>query len=222
MDKVFLYIIDTVFLEDTALFNRFFDQMPYLRREKIKRLRMAADKRLSLGAGVLLRFALKKQGIDPDSEIAFNENGKPFLKNDIIKFNIAHSGKKVICAVSKTDVGCDIEKINEAAVKVVSKFAKEEISATDNSLDKTSMFFNIWTLKESYLKATGSGITTPLDSFYVYPTCDKICFSGGGFAFWQKDIITGYKCAVCAKSKANDLDVEIINVNLEKLGEAYG
>ena len=80
------------------------------RQEKIERLRYEADKRLSLGAGLLLDQGLKRFGLREQTE-AFGtvENGKPcLLCHPEIQFNLSHSGSMVMAAFSSCPVGCDV------------------------------------------------------------------------------------------------------------------
>ena len=86
------------------------------RQEKIEKLRYAADRRLSLGAGLLLDQGLKRFGLRERTE-AFGtvENGKPcLLHHPEIQFNLSHSGSMVMAAFASCPVGCDVEKKTES------------------------------------------------------------------------------------------------------------
>ena len=148
-------------------------------------------------------------------------HGKPYLKNKNQKafFNLSHSGDYVICAISDREVGVDIEKIGRARMEVAHRFFHlNEVKLLGNLLaeDQRNLFFRYWSAKESYLKYTGSGLSSPLSSFEVcfeendihikkehsrLPLCIRECFI-------DKD----YKCFVC--SEEND-EAEIFPFQLE-------
>ncbi len=101
----------------------------------------------------------------------YSEYRKPFLKNHSnIHFNISHSGDWVVCALSAREVGIDVEKIRDLDFNIARRFfSVEEVKqlfAMPKEL-QLNYFFDLWTLKESYLKALGTGLTKPLSSFIV-------------------------------------------------------
>lgn len=112
----------------------------------------------------------------PNARLNFfhGKHGKPYLLGGEVYFNISHSGKYVVCAISKFECGVDIECIRpykEAlARRICSKNEYKLISESDN---KNIKFLEIWTLKEAYLKNMGCGITTLLSA--VDTTTKKNC-----------------------------------------------
>ena len=101
-----------------------------------------------------------------------DRTGRPFLnkyhgwKGD---FNLSHSEEWIICGLASTGrIGVDIEKIQPIDLSVTELcFTQEEIDyfqyiPHDRQL---SFFFDIWTAKESFVKAIGKGLLYPLDSF---------------------------------------------------------
>lgn len=139
------------------------------RYEKMQRYRFEADRVRSLFAALLLRYALKKHyGIEgTDIEIEKNEYGKPELKNQKdIYFNVSHSGDWVICALSSYPVGVDVELNKEHDIEIAKRFYSEkEYKTLLESDNAKELFITYWTLKESYVKAEGKGMSIPFDSF---------------------------------------------------------
>lgn len=137
------------------------------RREKTLKFRLAPDRKRSLGAGLLLLDVLSKFGADY-KEIRLASNGKP--EADGICFNLSHSGSYVICAVGEHPVGCDVEQVKKAPGRIAEHFFfKSEIQyieKQDGPLQDEA-FFRIWTMKESYMKMTGEGISLPLNEFEI-------------------------------------------------------
>ena len=81
-------------------------RMSEYRRNKTRRRKNGA---LSLAAGLLLDYALREYGLrERDMEYRENEHGKPFFKNNNIKFSLSHSGEYAVCAVSDDEFGIDI------------------------------------------------------------------------------------------------------------------
>lgn len=69
---------------------------------------------------------------------------------------------------SDCEVGCDIEKNADAPLEVADRFFySKEAEYIKTEDDKNRAFFTLWTLKESYMKMTGRGMSLPLDSFEI-------------------------------------------------------
>jgi 4'-phosphopantetheinyl transferase len=121
----------------------------------------------------ILRILLSNYIMCQPNEIEFKigEFGKPKLTNSELAFNLSHSKSKAIIAFAiNPQLGIDIEYIDE---KIEAKqIAKNYFSAEDRtqlyalSDEKLANgFFNIWTKKEAFIKAIGTGLTYPLDAF---------------------------------------------------------
>lgn len=123
--------------------------LPAERKEKIMRIRREHERRQSLGAGLLLKHVQN-------------------LLGEKLCYNLSHSGDYVVCAVSDKPVGCDIEKIKEAPLKVAKRyFCESEVNYLDGAEDKNLEFFRLWTIKESYVKMYGKGLSMGLKNFEV-------------------------------------------------------
>jgi 4'-phosphopantetheinyl transferase len=111
------------------------------------------------------------------SEIALVEgpNGKPRLAGGtaLLRFNLAHSDDVVVFAVAwNREVGVDVERIrSDFPVDQVARhhFSPKERRDLAGLLegDRLRAAFDCWTRKEAYLKASGVGLTVPLDGFDV-------------------------------------------------------
>lgn len=199
--KVEIYFDNVTRYEDKVLFDKSYKTMPLSRRQRIDKMKFDVDRRLSLGAGVLLDNALNELGIY-DYEFVYTENGKPYLKDysDKIKFSLSHSKDMVMCVLvydengNAPEVGCDIEFIKPINLKIAKRFfSEDEYSEIIESDDKDSAFFRLWTKKESFLKVTGHGMSIPLNSIKTV--------SDGNYEFFEIDKIDGYKSAYCLEVK---------------------
>ena len=143
--------------------------VPKERREKIDFYRFNKDKKLSAGAFLLLKKLLSDENI-PNFKIKTGKYEKPYISdNKNIYFNLSHSGKMVLCAISDRELGVDIE-INDPTIDLnIAKhyFYNSEYENIMNSKNSPDEFFRYWVLKESYMKDTGLGVNLKLDSFEI-------------------------------------------------------
>lgn len=92
----------------------------------------------------------------------YNPNGKPLLRG--LHFNLSHCEDLALIAVSRAGrVGVDVERVRvlEDAGELVAQFfsARERVAFDSLPSEKQPQaFFNLWTRKEAWLKATGDGI----------------------------------------------------------------
>ena len=128
---------------------------------------------------------------------------------------MSHSGNYVALAYGDCALGIDIEKIREKDSAVAKRcFTQEEYEYilkgfSNNSIklhedsngmlkDINRRFFRIWTMKESYLKCTGTGISIPLNSFYVNPATLMVEDTGYRFQIWDDE---EYCIALCTEEE---------------------
>ena len=104
---------------------------------------------------------------------SYNEFGKPFLAQQTIEFNLSHSGNFAVYAFTKdSPVGIDIEKIDARvdcgglSRRFFSNTELAELREIREDL-RVKSFFDCWTRKEAYIKATGRGLSVPLTEFSV-------------------------------------------------------
>lgn len=96
-----------------------------------------------------------------DIVISKDDKGCPYIEGkDDIFVSLSHSYGVVMCAFSDTPVGVDIELVKKRHKSVERRvFTEGEISLVDSAEDEDKAFFTLWTLKESYLKAIGTGFS---------------------------------------------------------------
>ncbi len=115
----------------------------------------------------VLDFALRETcGIDLSRQtIEKGLHGKPyFADRSDIHFNISHSGDLAAAAVCEYPVGVDIQVYRPVKDSLIKKLCSDtELQYIRSSDDKSRAFLQLWTLKESYIKATGDGMSFPMD-----------------------------------------------------------
>ncbi len=196
---------------------------------KINRFRRYEDAQRSLFAELLLRNVLCLKLNIPNESIAFgqNEYGKPFISNFTgVHFNLSHSHDWVVCAVSDMPVGIDIEVVKPIDLDIAKRFfsaGEYENLVSKKEHERVQSFFEYWTLKESYIKAWGRGLSAPLNSFTIKTNFPEIkvltdneysrCF------FRQYNIDNSYKMAVC--SEKEDFPEGVLIKSIEEIYEFF-
>jgi len=143
------------------------------RRDKTLRYRFERGKMLSAGAGLLLDNMLHAHGLrERDMRYVEGEHGKPaFELHPELHFSLSHSGNLVACAMGDMPVGVDVQTIVTARDSLVnyimSDSEKSQLQALKDLDAKNAYFTLLWTLKECYAKATGTGLTHDFPSFQV-------------------------------------------------------
>ncbi|MDD4843402.1 MAG: 4'-phosphopantetheinyl transferase superfamily protein [Anaerotignum sp.] len=200
-----LLIMDADELLNPVKFQKAMELVGEERRCKAEKFLKAESKRLSLAAGLLLRYAFFSVG-QPDlfEEIKIMDSGKPYLPNHEFGFSLSHSGRFAICGFSDREIGCDIEKIREKLPRTEKIFSADE-ARTFCELDedkKTAFFFRLWTCKESVTKWIGKGIAYPLKSLSVMDgeQVKQSIFMKERQLFLKTFHVENYAISLCAES----------------------
>ncbi len=122
----------------------------------------------------------------------------------------------MVAAVDATPVGVDVEEINPVDLSISEHyFTKDEHTDLMSHPDKTNYFYTLWTLKESYIKILGKGLSHPLDAFSVkFENKDQIVIKEAGrkldnVCFAEYDIHKDYKTVLCASHKNLPKDIRM-------------
>ena len=159
--------------------------------ERAGRLRRKEDQRRWTSSRAWLRAVLGRYVDRPGSDLRFfyGTEGKPFLahtpRRGPIQFNLSHSGDWAIMAVSRHEVGIDMETTGgepptEALVRRVLTEDEQQAMARWFRQRRKQGFLKAWTRKEALFKGTGEGLTRdPL----TISTLVSESSSGGSVAF---------------------------------------
>jgi 4'-phosphopantetheinyl transferase len=191
--------------------------------EKIQELRFyfATDRRRYLVTRALVRMVLSQYvSVAPEAwQFTSNAYGRPEIANaeaaeSGLSFNISHAPSLIVLGITKSRaLGVDVEnwRSREINLGIASHFfSSQEVCALRRvpKEHQRSRFFEYWTLKESYIKARGMGLSIPLDKFGFHYPCDdsiEICIdpelgdTSGRWQFWQLRPAADYVVAVCAE-----------------------
>jgi 4'-phosphopantetheinyl transferase len=141
----------------------------------------------------LVRVASPTENLNP-AQIVFTlgEQGKPAVEGYQLQFNLSHSRDRAIYGISaKYPIGIDLEYIHPlSAADLVDRFFSPAEKTLFHNLPIDShqaAFFHAWTQKEAYLKACGTGLSTPLDRIEVSidPNTPAAIISAPTDGIWQ-------------------------------------
>lgn len=221
---------------DKNQFDRLLGAVDKDKQIRIKRFAKYEDAQRTLIADILTRLMLCARLDMPPHKIEFSCNayGKPYLKTyGAIHFNASHSGNWIVCAIDAKPLGIDIEHIKPIDLHIAERFFSVEenkvleYTANDKKLE---YFYDLWTLKESYIKALGKGLSLPLDSFSIlkYEECIvlKSIADTNTYYFKQYAVDRNYKLSVCGISSTFG-DIRIYNCEqiynyFSNIGGFYG
>lgn len=157
-------------------------------------------------ADLILKSELLNRGIT-SFELCENTNGKPFLKNGELNFNVAHQNTIVALATNHTPVGLDIQKLDDSHQKLFSTVLNEYEVSIYNTLEsdaqKTKYFFRCFTEKESYVKLHGDRLP--------YPPSTIKSYEGAKFVTKYLFLNDSVYCLTVCASEITDIKIKVIN-----------
>jgi 4'-phosphopantetheinyl transferase len=164
-------------LTDSVLLDAYYQLLCPEERDQHKRFRFAKGRHEYLVTRALVRTVLSHYvAVDPRTwQFEKNTYGKPAIAypHDILplSFNLSNTNGLVVCLVAlDREVGVDVEDMERPGktVEIADSFFSPAEVAALRALPgeaRRDRFFTYWTLKESYIKARGMGLSLPLDRF---------------------------------------------------------
>lgn len=192
-----------------------------------RRLRFPQHQREYILSHALLRTTLSQYADIAPKQWSFLRNafGKPHLIETVgaerLRFNLSHTHGLSVCAVTlDCDLGVDVEfhANRESLLEVADHYFSQREIADLRMLPKAvqgDVFFRYWTLKESYIKARGEGLSIPLDSFsFHFPADSDVGFidhadthAENAWRFQWMEPSSLHSAAVAIKSTQLDLQL---------------
>jgi 4'-phosphopantetheinyl transferase len=184
------------------------------RRARAARYHFVADAIRCLASEALLRCALRDEHrIDLDAAMVTETHlGKPFLADHLdVHFNLSHSGEWMVCALADRPVGVDVEVVQTMTDWPVAQFMSDVELDRYFALDSHARmhnFYRLWTMKESVLKAVGTGFSVDPCRVTLRVTDSGLLIDGvpgpSDGSCWEVrplDMPDGVYAAVCAASR---------------------
>lgn len=147
-------------------------------RGRADRFRFAADRRRFVLGHAALRLILARYTGAPAAQLSFetNPHGRPELAIPAgtgLRFNLSHTRGLIALAVCHHhDIGVDVERVVPRGPGELLRLASQVFSHLEVQAllgrpeeERERRFFQLWTLKEAYIKARGIGLSVPLRAF---------------------------------------------------------
>ena len=175
--EVLIWYIEPESIQDPVQLKHFFQWLSPDERAQHGRFRFDKHRHTYLISHALMRGALSLiTEVEPEKfSFTTNAYGKPFLTTPALQqtlhFNLSHTEGLAAVAISRhTEVGVDVENTQRQDMTqelAEQFFAPEECQAVAQASahERTIKMLEFWTLKESYIKAVGQGLSIALDSF---------------------------------------------------------
>lgn len=212
-------------IRDDSLWPRYDALLAADERARQARFRFARDQRRYLVTRALVRTALSRYAAVRPQEWAFSPgaHGRPAITAPVpvpaLEFNVSHAADLVMLGVtSGRTLGIDVESLEarDADIAGLDRYFAPQESAALLALapaERRRRFFELWTLKESYIKARGMGLAIALDAFRFELAGEQgltlhmrrqLGDSPHRWRLWQLDPRPGYLAAVCAARGEED------------------
>lgn len=169
-----LYTTNAAALANLDLYRTFMSKDEH---ERMARFVFDKDRRAFLLTRALVRTTLSRYAAiaPPDWRFITNVHGRPEILDrpagvPDLRFNISHTNGLIACAVTiGREIGVDVEHVgrhltHDVAGRHFAPREVEDLRALPED-EQQRVFFDYWTLKESYIKAKGLGLALPLGDF---------------------------------------------------------
>lgn len=210
------------------LFERLLKLVDLDKQKKINQFILVKDSYRSLIGDIAIRVLVCQKYHINNNEIfyQYNKYNKPSIElNPPFFFNISHSGDWVVVISHTSEVGVDIEKIQDIDINISSKYftnLEHQNLLSCKEKDRIQYFFDLWTLKESYIKFVGKGFSIPLNSFFIEKTCSEQFIIRSAYknfdyienVFFQQYILdNNYSLSACASTPNFPKNIETFTIN---------
>jgi 4'-phosphopantetheinyl transferase len=189
----------------SELYEHSYAMMDENKRERVGRMRFEDDRKRSVAGDYLARQLVSKRfSVAPETvRLVSSASGKPLVSGYDAFISISHSGDYALCALSGKPVGADIEKIRKADERVIRRVCSEAEIRYITEKNTDFRFFQLWTLKEAYAKALGTGIFSEAakTEFTVTESAGMLKTPQGVFLISHQ--IPGYIVSICELHEAN-------------------
>ncbi|MBE5107349.1 4'-phosphopantetheinyl transferase superfamily protein [Bacillus thuringiensis] len=213
-----IYAVDVSNRLDRKYFQHLFECLSSQKQYKIQSFYHDDDKEKTLIGEILIRYMISHYlNLKPNRIILkYNTYGKPYIEGNLAFFNLSHSGKWVVAVIDHKENGIDVQEIGKVDMNVAKNFFLQREYLELIQLEgeaRANLFYELWTLKESYIKTVGKGLSIPLNSFTFKKSTENQyqSFTGKKTIFFQTyNIDTQYKMALGSYSTQLAQDVTIL------------
>jgi 4'-phosphopantetheinyl transferase len=214
-------------LEEAQYSSEFQDSLlqylPEAGRLRVRDRQNLTSKLQTVAGELLARYSVGHFLGKPDQQInlIFGEKGKPHIGNlEDVHYNISHSGHYVVCAVAPSEIGIDVERIRKVNLRIAERFFSpseiHDLMACEEEI-RMQYFITLWTIKESYLKAIGRGLTQHLNSFTIVKNGESYFLTGNDeaetYGIENQQLDHEYMMAICAPLPYSPSEIRHVSLN---------
>jgi 4'-phosphopantetheinyl transferase len=232
-NDIHLFFVYPELITDTRLLDRYLSLLSDIEKQQLSRFYFERHRHQYLITRALIRTSLSDYYDVEPSDWVFGKNGfdKPHILSpktaQPIQFNISHADGLIICGLTrKFDIGVDTEDCQRSTQAAFSRlssyFSDLEIKSLEELPDnlRKERFFDYWTLKESYIKARGKGLSIPLRKFSFDFQADKLCGfhvdkdlddNADNWQFWRLSMAERFRVAVAVNSADTAFTISAVN-----------
>ncbi|WP_417237460.1 4'-phosphopantetheinyl transferase family protein [Bizionia paragorgiae] len=200
------------------LLGTYLNSFPKKYKERLLRYQRWEDVQLSLLGRLLIKEGLSYFDKKVDFEnLMFTEYDRPYFKDNDVQFNVSHSGELVVVIFTNkfVDIGIDIEKSHNVKVtEFRGQMTPYEEQKIFNSECPQEEFFKYWTQKEAVLKATGRGLSIPLESFEIKNNITSI--ETRTFFVSEIDLQKEYVCHISQNQKIISKEIIVKEIDVKE------
>jgi 4'-phosphopantetheinyl transferase len=179
-------------------------------RARAERFKLPARFAEFVKTRALLRWVLGCcAGCDPRRFEIEDGDGAPRLAGNKagLHFNVSHSAGQALVAVGRDPLGIDIEHarddIDGLSIACACYHPQERARVVQaEGAARIETFFEIWTRKEAYLKATGTGLSAELTSFSTVAEDRRVETDDTSHGLWYVQTVAAplnYKAAIATR-----------------------
>jgi 4'-phosphopantetheinyl transferase len=207
-------------IDDPQLLRYYESVLGAAERERLAQFHFARHRHQYLVTRALVRHVLSlyRPDIGPGLwRFGSNAHGKPEIAPGLepaLRFNVSHTDGLVVMAISRQEVGIDVENTRREGewLPVAQRFFApvewQDVQQRDLA-QRQRRFFELWTLKEAYVKARGTGLSLAFDSFAFRlgrPCAETLEFSAmddcqGHWRFWSGRLLDQFCLALAAPGR---------------------
>lgn len=226
--EIHLWFANDQEISDSKLIANYLSILSDTERQQQERFYFEIHRHQYLITRALVRSTLSLyiDEIEPD-QWTFTKNpyGKPLIGNALslpLKFNLSHTQGRIVMGITLSgDLGVDIEQslrkdqyLDEDQYLDIAEhfFSIQEHTQlyTQPKVHRKDRFFDLWTLKEAYIKAYGMGLSIPLEQFsFEFAKDDTLQFHANkqwqtapdNWLFWQSQLDNSYKVALALRAE---------------------
>ena len=220
--EIHLWYADQADFNDEELESIILHWLTVDEKKRYRRYYFDRQRNQFLLSRMVLRSVLSRYSRLPPSRWKFNENshGKPTIdpsqQQCPLFFNISHSSGRIVLAIGKLNfIGVDIERNDKSRrmLQIANRyFSKDELEALKAlpAAEQLVRFYDLWTLKEAYIKARGVGLGIALRSFsFDFLTQERLAVTFDSelvddpthWQFWQIDTTGSFTLSLASKSE---------------------